>query len=646
MLMACECWKSRTRELGLIDATNRFRWASLQLQSLCNLYTDEAIQERLGRLPPKLEELYLELYQKLKSTTANADREIATGTLTWLLCAQRKLSSEEFLAALSYTARGQFDKLTIEQVLHLCSNLVIYDPTLDTFRFAHLSVREFLENQPECSPGVANALAAETCLLHVLSFADNPATQRFISRYRHGLLKSPPSDKLSTYSTIYWAPHYQLASTERTAGVLKDLLFHFLSNESDPRSPVVAWAVRVEKALHNYSIAWDLRERLEDTKANRDRALFIASCFNLQEAASIPTHAGGYIQNSRSRGLLEVAATHGSCDVISELIKYKHTKIRKEVVKAAAGNEGNGKEVMTLLLEQRGADVVITEEVVKAAAGNEGNGKEVMTLLLEQRGADVVITEEIMKAAARNGRSGKEIMMLLLEQRGADVVITEEVVKAAAGNEGNGKEVMTLLLEQRGADVVITEEIMKAAARNGRSGKEIMMLLLEQRGADVVITEEVVKAASTSGQRSVLNVIQENLGIFISEDQWLTAQFYNAAKYGYLDIIQQLLAKRVEPDLKDTIGRSPLWMAAASGHSEVVQVLLSTNSVDINSKSLSARSPIFWAAACGYKTVVKLLLEAGADPKDVDEDGNTPLSIAKENGFHDMEGMIARYSSL
>ena len=646
MLMACECWKSRTRELGLIDATNRFRWASLQLQSLCNLYTDEAIQERLGRLPPKLEELYLELYQKLKSTTANADREIATGTLTWLLCAQRKLSSEEFLAALSYTARGQFDKLTIEQVLHLCSNLVIYDPTLDTFRFAHLSVREFLENQPECSPGVANALAAETCLLHVLSFADNPATQRFISRYRHGLLKSPPSDKLSTYSTIYWAPHYQLASTERTAGVLKDLLFHFLSNESDPRSPVVAWAVRVEKALHNYSIAWDLRERLEDTKANRDRALFIASCFNLQEAASIPTHAGGYIQNSRSRGLLEVAATHGSCDVISELIKYKHTKIRKEVVKAAAGNEGNGKEVMTLLLEQRGADVVITEEVVKAAAGNGGNGKEVMMLLLKQRGADVVITEEIMKAAARNGRSGKEIMMLLLEQRGADVVITEEVVKAAAGNGGNGKEVMMLLLKQRGADVVITEEIMKAAARNGRSGKEIMMLLLEQRGADVVITEEVVKAASTSGQRSVLNVIQENLGIFISEDQWLTAQFYNAAKYGYLDIIQQLLAKRVEPDLKDTIGRSPLWMAAASGHSEVVQVLLSTNSVDINSKSLSARSPIFWAAACGYKTVVKLLLEAGADPKDVDEDGNTPLSIAKENGFHDMEGMIARYSSL
>jgi hypothetical protein len=59
------------------------------------------------------------------------------------------------------------------------------------------------------------------------------------------------------------------------------------------------------------------------------------------------------------------------------------------VVKAAAGNYENGKEVMRLLLEQRGADIQIIEEVVKTAAGNYRNGKEVMMLLLEQQGADV-----------------------------------------------------------------------------------------------------------------------------------------------------------------------------------------------------------------------------------------------------------------
>jgi hypothetical protein len=44
---------------------------------------------------------------------------------------------------------------------------------------------------------------------------------------------------------------------------------------------------------------------------------------------------------------------------------------------------------MTLLLDRRGVDVKITEAVVKAAARNEGSGKEVMTLLLSRRGSDV-----------------------------------------------------------------------------------------------------------------------------------------------------------------------------------------------------------------------------------------------------------------
>ena len=34
----------------------------------------------------------------------------------------------------------------------------------------------------------------------------------------------------------------------------------------------------------------------------------------------------------------------------------------------------------------------------------------------------------------RGESSGKEVMMVLLEKQGTDVVITEEVVKAAAGN--------------------------------------------------------------------------------------------------------------------------------------------------------------------------------------------------------------------
>lgn len=54
----------------------------------------------------------------------------------------------------------------------------------------------------------------------------------------------------------------------------------------------------------------------------------------------------------------------------------------KEVVKAAAGNWSNGKEVMALLLQEQGSEAEITEEVVQAVAWNRGSGKGVMTLLL------------------------------------------------------------------------------------------------------------------------------------------------------------------------------------------------------------------------------------------------------------------------
>src|SRR4051794_36722128 len=115
----------------------RFRWASLQLQSVCDVKTDEAVQERLGRLPPKLEDLYSELYEKLIKNSEDADREVTIYALSWLLCAKRTLSSAEFLIALSKTPRRRVNQLKKEHVLEMCSNMIVFDSLLDTFRFAH-----------------------------------------------------------------------------------------------------------------------------------------------------------------------------------------------------------------------------------------------------------------------------------------------------------------------------------------------------------------------------------------------------------------------------------------------------------------------------------------------------------------------------
>src|SRR5947209_4422913 len=183
----------------------RFLWASLQLKSLCDVTTDEAVQERLGRLPPKLEDLYSKLYEKLIKNSEDADREVTIYALSWLLCAQRTLSSAEFLIALSKTPRRRVNQLKKEHVLKICSNMIVFDSVLDTFRFAHLSVREFLEKRLEYTSAAVNALAAKTCLLELLSAVDHQPTKHFLSEQGCVLSHLAHSHDFSSYSTIYWA---------------------------------------------------------------------------------------------------------------------------------------------------------------------------------------------------------------------------------------------------------------------------------------------------------------------------------------------------------------------------------------------------------------------------------------------------------
>ncbi|KAK3174178.1 hypothetical protein OEA41_001422 [Lepraria neglecta] len=50
-------------------------------------------------------------------------------------------------AAVSINLDGTVGKVSKELILHICSNFVVLDTELDTFRFAHLSVVEFLGGQ-------------------------------------------------------------------------------------------------------------------------------------------------------------------------------------------------------------------------------------------------------------------------------------------------------------------------------------------------------------------------------------------------------------------------------------------------------------------------------------------------------------------
>lgn len=121
--------------------------------------------------------------------------------------------------------------------------------------------------------------------LRCINAANNP--------FRHGqdFLNSTLSHDLKQYSIVYWAPHCQLVANRRTADILDNLLCRFLSDESNPGSAIVIWASLIKK--HFYSIEglgrieWDLEKRLKETVSKKGTALFIASCFDLQEITRV-----------------------------------------------------------------------------------------------------------------------------------------------------------------------------------------------------------------------------------------------------------------------------------------------------------------------------------------------------------------------
>jgi hypothetical protein len=74
------------------------------------------------------------------------------------------------------------------------------------------------------------------------------------------------------------------------------------------------------------------------------------------------------------------------------------SRLRRRQLKAAAGNESSGKEVMTLLPNRRGDEVKITKEAVKATVANFWSSESVRQLLFNYCYSRFTI-EELLRAA-------------------------------------------------------------------------------------------------------------------------------------------------------------------------------------------------------------------------------------------------------
>jgi ankyrin repeat protein len=223
------------------------------------------------------------------------------------------------------------------------------------------------------------------------------------------------------------------------------------------------------------------------------------------------------------------------------------------------------------------------------------------------------------------------------------------------------------------------ETALSLAAASGH--EEISSLLIEY-GAEIdsIVTSEIcngrspLSLAAGNGQDKMIKLLLDNHAKLDSKSTSGRTPMSYAAGNGYFTTIKLLIDNGALPDSKDNHGRTPLSYAAGGErrltkhletqislllekhtklHSRtmkddcrhspipyqsemtreaVVQVLLATGDVDVDSKDNYGQTPLSFAAQNGHEAIVSLLLEKGADPAIRDSSGLTPLIHAARGG--------------
>jgi ankyrin repeat protein len=102
-----------------------------------------------------------------------------------------------------------------------------------------------------------------------------------------------------------------------------------------------------------------------------------------------------------------------------------------------------------------------------------------------------------------------------------------------------------------------------------------------------------------------------------------------ASKDGLMDVAQWLLKIGTDVNAQDDDHTTPLHLAAANGHLELVRTLLG-HSVDVAAATTRGEStPLHFASKGGHVEIVQLLIQNGADVNTRDRNQSTPLHLAQ-----------------
>ncbi|KAL7795967.1 putative ankyrin repeat-containing protein [Trichoderma ceciliae] len=637
------------KRILLNESSDMFLWVYLQLEIIWDTcYTDAEIRSTLAALPKDLKETYGRCVDRINLQDARALK-----VLKWVSFANGPLHIEELIEAVAFdsidTAWNIEKKPQKSFVMGCCANLVVLDLVDNCVRFAHSSVRQYLDDkrtnsvQEEFIRGYptteqGDLECGEFCVAY-LSFSD------------FGLQLS------RTVETAVAAPSpISLAQEAYRAGFASGLVKLFLRPPQTPKSPIVlpfrtirtnSDPNRTKYKFLDYAIAnWAVQTK-QITRTSPMWEKFKQLATNFNETWNFhPWVSGGRSRDSRIHGLFGWAVKEQhepllsiARDAGSSLLRVCDLPLVGESLPALhLASKLGYKRIVEILLDF--CDVNQTDQDRCTAlhhAASKGH-LEVCQLLSRKNKVKVDVESEYqctpLWLAASNGH--EEVVLLLIEKQANleanDTALRQTPLSRAVENEHHA--IVRLLLE-KGAQI----ETRDANGQTPLMGaiKKLNRVMIEQlleQGARADYEEidswSLLLWATMNGHERVVKLLIEKSADYDLQDLLLLA-----TKNAHTAIVRLLLQKGAEPDAYSS-ERKPLVLAVENGYTDIVELLLQSGA------SYNVHSLLTWAARNGHETVMQLLLQ-----KDSTYNCKELLPLAIENG-HDavIDILLAKYATL
>jgi ankyrin repeat protein len=327
---------------------------------------------------------------------------------------------------------------------------------------------------------------------------------------------------------------------------------------------------------------------------------------------------GANVNESDKHGCLwpiHIASTQSNIEVVKKIFLLKNLEDIDVTTGDGFSNtalhlacESGHADIVALLLDE-GADPnkynAADKTPLQIAALSDNSRVDIMKLMID-RGANIHLTNESNETPLHHVTHIDHVQLLL--SAGVDI----------DAQNSNGKTALDLTKNEDVRDLILSEKKKKIEESTNKAFKPgYSSLHLTSEQGDTI---------------KVKNILQTGADVNARTDTYCNTALHLASSYGRVAIVELLLDNHADINAENKNGETPLHSIARSEntklHEDIVQLLIKRGA-NVNLKTEWKRKPLHYAAQMGYKEVVRLLLDAGAvDAKDYK--GRRALDYSKD----------------